>query len=79
MFYFHKPLTTHNLIKNEIKLTVGQDPLEMVDTYKYLGVFLDERLLFVEYINYLKGLISNRIDQLNKIGRYINTKTAILL
>lgn len=79
MLFSHKSDKVINLLKADIRIMLGTTKLELVSQYKYLGIILDEKLLFVKHLSYLKGIISNKIYLLRKIRKYIDTKTALLL
>ena len=38
---------------DRLSLYVGNEMLEQVDKYKYLGIFLDNNLSFVDHIDYV--------------------------
>ncbi len=45
--------TRHYRESTELELNVRGEVLEQVDSYKYLGVFLDQNLGFVEHVDYM--------------------------
>ena len=53
--------------------------VERVESYKYLGIMLDNKLRFDKYINYLCGKIYPKLKMLSRIRRNIGQGTAVYL
>lgn len=66
-------------IKNLVDIKLGIHKLELVNEYKYLGVIIDERLLFHRHIDAIKQKMAQRMYLLKKIRWSINHKDALLL
>lgn len=62
-----------------ISVNIGALKLEVEDKNKYLGIILDEKLTFVNHVNYISSAVSNRIHILKKIRIYIDENTTLLL
>lgn len=61
MLFSSKLPKIHSELKKHINIRIGNVSLETVSEYKYLGILLDERLLFVKHVNYIISTISNRL------------------
>lgn len=79
MLFSNKKQPIHDRIKKDITVRINGMHLETVDTYKYVGVHLDDHLTFIGRINYLIGIISGKNYILKKIRPYITTEIALLL
>lgn len=66
-------------LRSQIDINIGGFKLETVKEYKYLGIILDERLLFHSHLDMIKRKISQRKYLLNKIRWVIGFKDALLL
>ena len=59
------------------KIHMGNEELEIVTSFKYLGIILDGELKYDLYIVEMKRKIGYRIIQLARIRNYMNTKQAL--
>lgn len=66
-------------LSGKICIKIKDHRFDVVNTYKYLGLVIDETLSFDNHIEYICGIIKGKIYLLNKIRKYINVKTALLL
>ena len=64
---------------NNISLMYGNDKIEIVDKFKYLGVFLDPYLSWNDHVNHLCCNISKRIGVIRRIKKYLPCNTTKLL
>ncbi len=62
-----------------LELNVGGEMLEQVDLYKYLGVFLDRNLNFVEHIDYIVNKSRRKLGMLKRICKFMNQETTLML
>lgn len=58
---------------------MGQEIVDIVSEYTYLGFILDENLSFVSHINSLIRASTVKVYTLSKIRRYINSDTAVTI
>ena len=70
---------SRNKIKNACKpeLYINNELLQIVPTYKYLGVNLDQTLNFKYYLESLINNISFKLYMFSKIRRFLNEKCAV--
>lgn len=79
MLFSNKKKNIHNELKQAVHIAIDGTNLENVNVYKYLGMLLDDQLSFVNHINYLIGIISDKNYVLRKIRPYLTIETALLL
>ena len=72
---------SRNKIKNSYKpdLSLYNEHLQMVPTYKYLGVNLDQTLNFKYHLESLVNNISFKLYMFSKVRRFLNEKCAIII
>ena len=63
----------------DIHLSLSNQILERVCSYKYLGLVLDEHLTYNKHIREINRLISHKLYMLSKIRKYITTKACIMI
>ena len=70
---------SRNKIKNSYKpeLYINNELLQMVPTYKYLGVNLDQTLNFNYHLEYLISNISFKLYIFSEVRRFMNEKCAL--
>ena len=61
----------------DIQLSLNNQILEQVCSYKYLGLILDEHLNYNKHIKEMNKLISHKLYLLSKIRKYLTTKACI--
>ena len=61
----------------DVQLSLSNQILERVCSYKYLGLILDEHLTFNKHIKELKRIVSHKLYLLSKIRKYITTDACI--
>ena len=64
-------------VKN--KLVINDTVISMVKKTKFLGVYIDENLLFKDHIMYVKGKISRSLGILYKSRKYFDSETLLML
>ena len=57
--------------------TMGNEELEIVQNFKYLGIILDGELKYDLYLKDVKQKVGYKIVQLARIKKYMNTKQSI--
>ena len=65
------------LSMNSIKLFMDKTNLREVECIQYFGVILDNTLLWIQHISYVKNKISKGIGIMYKARNYINKKTLL--
>ena len=63
----------------QIKIHVNNDKLEQVSDFKYLGVWIDDKLKFNTHISKLASKISKNIGIINKSKNYLSFKHKSML
>ena len=71
---FHSPQKYTE--SNELLLLMGNDEIEHVDSYKYLGVFLDPVLNFKSHIDYITKKVKQRTGVLWCIRNFMSRNLA---
>lgn len=66
-------------MKENVSVSIGKMNLELVISYRYLGLIIDERLTYNEHLKMVKGNIRKRSHLLKKIRWAINERDALLL
>ena len=72
---------TNNALRNfdDISLNYGNDIIERVYKFKYLGVIFDPILAWNEHIDYISSIISKRIGIIRRVKFYLPPATLNLL
>ena len=60
-------------------ISVKGHVLTRTQTYKYLGVKLDCNLSFKQHVEYIRGIIVNKIRTLLRLRNFLPAKTSLLL
>ena len=60
-----------------LELKLRETSLENVDTYKYLGTFVDKRLNFKRQANEIIRLVNNKLHCLSKIKQFISSERCV--
>ena len=61
----------------DLKLSLNNQILEQVCSYKYLGLILDEQLNYNKHIKELKKLVSHKLYLMSKVRKYITESACI--
>ena len=64
---------------NYPKPKLNGQPLDQVDSYNYLGVSIDSKLEFDQFLREKYGKVHCRVNQLSKMRKYIDCNTALLI
>ena len=64
-------------VKN--KLIINGTDISLVKKTKFLGVYIDQNLLFRDHILYVKGKISRSLGILYKCQKYFDSETLLML
>ena len=64
---------------NMEELVVGDDTVERVKKFKYLGVLLDDKLVFDKNIESMMNVVNGKIISLARVRKYMDTSTSLLL
>ncbi len=68
-----------NMVNERIIIRVGDQQLEQQDVYKYLGLYLDNRLNFDKHVEYLCNNVKQKLGTLGKIRKYLDQGTSLML
>ncbi len=63
----------------DVKISLDQESVERVEVFKYLGVWLDEKLNFSEHIHQISKKVNKRLGLLMRIRKNITKDTALML
>ena len=74
---FGSSRTLKNLPPCEIKF--GADPLQVVSSYKYLGLTLDSQLNYNKHVNNIVNSVSGKLKQFQRMRNFLNIKAALLV
>ena len=77
LMIFCSPISQCNY--NDVTLNVGNQEIDRVNTFKYLGIWLDKHLNFNEHISKLSKKLSQKISMLRRTRPYISKNAAIML
>jgi len=64
-------------IKNNI--VIGQNIIEKVDKFTYLGIVIDKKLRFNEMFSYVYGRATNNLNKIRRNRKYLDEKTTFIL
>jgi hypothetical protein len=59
------------------EITIGQNPLQQLDSYKYLGVILDDKLTYTKHIQSVIKKVSHKIWLFTKLRIYMTNNMAV--
>ena len=59
-------------------LSISNDPVEIVDTHRVLGVMIDSSLSWHSHINYLSKLLSRKVYQLCRVKHFLDLHARLL-
>lgn len=76
MMIFHK---SRNKVDDKLQLMYNNQIIERVSSFKYLGVFLDEKMTFKQHALYVKSKLSSAIGCLNFLKKFITEQMFITL
>lgn len=79
MVFSTKRVRELNKLKQCVNIKLNDTVLEVVPSYKYLGILLDQRLDYEMHINYVKSKISQRHFVLRKIRWCIGFRESLLI
>ena len=64
---------------NGVSFNIGDKILERVDCYKYLGLYVDNRLTFHDHRTKLIQQLNLKLNYFAKITKFLTTKTALTI
>ena len=62
-----------------VKVTIGNQELENVDQYKYLGVVFDSGLTFSKHVDHIRNKTLGKIRTLGTVRNFMDQSTAVML
>ena len=65
--------------KPDLNLTIGPDKIDRVNSFKYLGIILDEHLSFNEHVDYVVSKTSKKLGVIRKSREFPDRKTSLIL
>ena len=66
-------------VDNGVSFKIGGEILERVDCYKYLGLYVDNRLTFHDHCTKLIQQLNLKLNYFAKIRKFLTTKTALTI
>ena len=66
-------------VDNRVSFKIGGEILERVDCYKYLGLYVDNRLTFHDHRTKLIQQLNLKLNYFAKIRKFLTTKTALTI
>ena len=69
----------NSLSSIRLNITINNIPIECNSNIKFLGLFIDDKLIWKIYISYILRKLSKSIAILNKIKYKLNEKSLILV
>ena len=73
---FHKP---QNKIHTDLKVTINDCEIERVNSFKYLGIYMDECMTFNDHFDHVSSKLTASIGCLNTIKNYVTEQVFIIL
>ena len=70
--------TTSNKATN-VTLKIGEQNLDIVDSYKYLRLILDDKLSFQKHLYYTAGRVNYKLRKLKEIRGNIKPHTTVTI
>ncbi len=64
---------------SDIQVELDQKQIDRVATFKYLGLLLDEILIFKEHIGQISKKVNKRLGMLSRIRKNVTKDTALML
>ena len=75
----HMIVSPSHSVHDNINVTLNGEHLDLVHNYNYLGVVIDDRLTFVEFLKLKCNKTNVRVYQLGKIRKYLKPNIAALI
>ena len=63
----------------QLKLLLDDNVLERVTCTKFLGVFLDEKLNWVQHVNHVANKISKGLGMMGRCRKFLSNDVLLLL
>ena len=64
---------------DNINLKINDQTLDIVDSYKYLGLILDSKMSFQKHLYYISGHVNYKLRKLKEIRHNIKNPTAVTI
>ena len=62
-----------------LNISIGDNVLEDVQTYRYLGITVDSRFTFKPHVNNLLRTVSHKVTLLGRIKKYLDENESLLI
>ena len=69
----------HRDIHSPLNIQCGDELIEEVSSYKYLGVMVDKNVTFEAHAEYISGKVSKRLGTLSRSRKFISADTSPML
>jgi hypothetical protein len=77
--YFNGKKVLDNFVTTGLDIQLNSQRIERVDSFKYLGFWIDEKLNFQKHVNQIKSKIIPITFAIKRIRNFISEKTALQL
>ena len=71
--------STHSRKVDNINLKINDQTLDIVDSYKYLGLILDSKMSFQKHLYHISGHVNYKLRKLKEIRHNIKNPTAVTI
>ena len=65
-------ITKRKINKSWFKIKIGQNKIIQKDSVKYLGIIIDNKMNWTQYINYLNAKLCKGLWAISKLKKYVN-------
>ena len=76
---FQKPRDKSNLPLQPLNLKIDNNELKISSSIKFLGVSVDENLIWIDHITLVENKLSKNLGLLHKAKNYLNKKSMVSL
>ena len=71
--------TLANASLSDVNVKFGDAPLQLVTSYSYLGVTLDNQLNYNLHVSLVVRSVTNKLNQFRRMRKFLTTKAALLV
>ena len=69
----------HRDVQTPLSIHCGEEQIEEVSSYKYLGVMVDKHVNFEAHAEYISGKVSKRLGSLSRSRKFMTSDTSLML